>query len=119
LQFGNANVRGRGVSTLVGWRDGGLFRDTWQFRYSNSQLFSQPVQMHITGIRRDHGYDATGLVTFPFFTDLQDMAWRVAGGSSEILVPFQSSGQRPVSLGARRQFFDAGAVVRVGEPGLL
>ena len=75
--------------------------------------------MHITGIRRDHGYDATGLVTFPFFTDLQDMAWRVAGGSSEILVPFQSSGQRPVSLGARRQFFDAGAVVRVGEPGLL
>jgi hypothetical protein len=119
LQFGNANVRGRGVSTLVGWRDGGFYRDTWQFRYSNSQLFSQPIQLHLTGIRRDHGYDATGLFTFPFFTDLQDHAWRVAGGTSEILVPFQSPGQRPVSLGARRQFVDAGAVVRVGEPGLL
>ena len=119
LQFGNANVRGRGVSTLVGWRDGGIYRDTWQFRYSNSQLFSQPIQLHLTGIRRDHGYDATGLVTFPFFTDLQDIAWRVAGGSSEILVPFQSPGQHAVSLGARRQFVDAGAVVRVGEPGLL
>ena len=119
LQFGNGNLRGRGVSTLAGWRDGGFYRDTWQLRYSNFQLFSKPVQMHLTGIRRDHGYDAMGQVTFPFFTDVQDIAWRVAGGANEILVPFRFADQRTVSLGARRQFVDAGAVVRVGEPGLL
>ena len=119
LQVGNANLRGRGVSALAGWKDGGFYRDTWQARYSNFQLFSAPVQMHLTASRRDHGYDATGQVTYPFFTDLQSRAWRVAGGASEILVPFRSPDQEQVSLGVRRQFVDAGAVARIGEPGLL
>lgn len=119
FQFGNGNLRGRGVSALAGWRDGGFYRDTWQVRYSNFQLFSAPVQMHLTGIRRDHGYDATGQVTFPFFTEVQTIAWRVAGGASEILVPFRSPDQSPVSLGVRQQFIDAGTVLRIGELGLL
>jgi hypothetical protein len=119
LQFGNGNLRGRGVSALAGWRDGGFYRDTWQFRYSNFQLFSAPVQMHITALRRDHGFDAMGQVVYPFFTDLQQEAWRVAGGATEFLVPFRSPDQQPVSLGVRWQFVDAGAVVKLGEPGLL
>lgn len=119
LKAGSANVRGLGVSALAGWKDGGFYRDTWQARYSNFQLFSAPVQMHLTAIRRDHGYDATGEVTYPFFTDLQPRAWRVAGGASEILVPFRSPGREPASLGVRRQFVDAGAVARIGNPGHL
>lgn len=119
LQFGNGNLRGRGVSALAGWRDGGFYRDTWQVRYSNFQLFEAPVQMHLTAIRQDHGYDATGQVSFPFFTDVQTIAWRVAGGASEILVPFRLAGEPAVSLGVRRQFLNAGAVARIGELGLL
>jgi hypothetical protein len=119
LSAGSANLRGRGVSALEGWKDGGFYRDTWQARYSNFQLFSQPVQMHLTAIRRDHGYDATGLVAYPFFTDLQRRAWRVAGSTGEVLIPFQSPGREPVALGVRRQFVDAGAVARIGSPGLL
>lgn len=119
LKAGSANIRGLGVSALAGWKDGGVYRDTWQVRYSNFQLFSAPVQMHLTGIRRDHGYDATGQVSYPFFTDLQPRAWRVAGGASEILVPFRFPGKDVVSLGVQRHFFDAGAVLRIGEPGLL
>jgi hypothetical protein len=119
LQAGSANLRGLGVSALAGWKDGGFYRDTWQARYSNFQLFSDPVQLHLTGIRRDHGYDVMGQLTYPFFTDLQEHAWRVAGGLSEIFVPFRSPGREPVSLGVQREFFDAGAVIRVGEPGQL
>lgn len=119
LKVGSANVRGLGVSALAGWKDGGFYRDTWQARYSNFQLFSAPVQMHLTAIRRDHGYDATGEVSYPFFTDLQPRAWRIAGGASEILVPFRSPGREPASLGVRRQFVDAGAVARIGNPGHL
>src|SRR5688572_11647017 len=104
LKAGSANVRGLGVSAQAGWKDGGFYRDTWQARYSNFQLFAAPVQMHVTAVRRDLGYDATGEVTYPFFTDLQSRAWRVAGGASEILVPFRSPGREPVSLGVRRQF---------------
>jgi len=119
FQFGNANVRGRGVSALAGWRDGGVYRDTWLLRYSNFQLFSAPVQMHLTAIRPDHGFEVAGQVTYPFFMDVQPRAWRVAAGASEILVPFQFPGQLPVSLGVRRQFVDAGAVARIGAPGKL
>jgi hypothetical protein len=119
LKVGSANLRGLGVSALAGWRDGGFYRDTWQARYSNFQLFSQPVQMHLTAIRRDHGYEATAQVAYPFFTDLQPRAWRLAGGASEDLIPFRSPGQAPVSLGVRRQFGDVGAVARIGNPGSL
>ena len=119
LKAGNSNIRGRGVSALGGWEDGGFYRDTWQAEYSNFQLFSVPVQMHLRGIRRDHGYDMTGLVTYPFFTDLQRYAWRTAGGSSEDLIPFRSPGRDAVSLGIQREFFDAGMVMRIGQPGRL
>lgn len=119
LRAGTSNVQGRGVSTLAGWRDGGVYRDTWQFRYSNFQLFAAPVQMHVAGIRRDHGYEATALVAYPFFTDLQRRAWRVGGGATEILAPFRTPGRAGVALGVRREFFDAGAVARIGEPGRL
>ncbi len=119
VKAGSANLRGLGVSAQAGWKDGGFYRDTWQARYANYQLFSAPVQMHLTAIRRDLGYDATGEVTYPFFTDLQPRAWRVAGGASEILVPFRSPGAERVSLGVRRQFVDAGAVARIGTPGHL
>lgn len=119
LKAGSANMGGLGMSAAAGWKDGGLYRDIWQARYSNYQLFSAPVQMHVTAIRRDLGYDVTGQVTYPFFTDLQPRAWRVAGGASEDLIPFHSPGQEPVSLGVRRQFADAGAVARIGHPGNL
>ena len=119
LRLGNSNIGGLGVSALAGWRDGGFYRDTWQTQYSNYQLFSDPVQMHLRAVRRDHGYDGTALVAYPFFSDLQRYAWRAAGGASEDLIPFRSEGQDPVSLGVRRRSAHAGAVVRVGAPGLL
>jgi hypothetical protein len=119
LKAGSSNLRGLGVSAQGGWKDGGFYRDMWQARYANFQLFKAPIQMHLTAIRRDLGYDATGEVTYPFFTDLQPRAWRVAGGASEVLVPFRSPGAERLSLGVRRQFLDAGAVARIGNPGHL
>ena len=119
LRAGSTNLRGLGISAAAGWKDGGFYRDTWQARYSNFQLFSEPLQMHLTAIRRDHGYEATAQVLYPFFTDLQPRAWRVAGGSSEDLIPFRAPGREPTSLGVRREFADAGAVARIGNPGSL
>ena len=119
LRLGNSNIGGLGVSAFAGWRDGGYYRDTWQTQYSNYQLFSNPVQLHLRAVRRDHGYDGTALVAYPFFSDLQRQAWRMAGGASEDLIPFRSEGQDPVSLGVRRRFAHAGAVARIGAPGLL
>lgn len=119
LKLGSGNLGGRGVMALGGWKDGGFYRDTWQARYANYELFTSPVQMHLAAIRRDHGWDATAQVTYPFFSDVQARAWRVAGGAGEVLVPFRVPGRDVVSLGVRRQSVDAGAVVRIGAPGRL
>ena len=119
LKAGSANLRGLGVSAAAGWKDGGFYRDTWQARYSNFQLFAAPVQMHLTAIRRDLGYEATGQVVYPFFTDLQPRAWRIAGGASDDLIPFRAPGREISALGVRRQFADVGAVARIGNPGRL
>lgn len=119
IKYGSANVQGRAVTAVAGWRDGGYYRDTFQAGYSNWQLFTAPVQMHLLGVRRDHGFDLAGLVAYPFYTDLQPRAWRVAAGADDILVPFRSPGREPAALGVRRQFADAGGVVRIGQPGLL
>ena len=77
------------------------------------------MQFHARAIRRDHGFDATALVAYPFFTDLQRRAWRAAGGISDDLIPFHSPDQEPVSLGVEREFFALGAVTRIGSPGRL
>lgn len=119
LKAGSSNLSGLGVSAQAGWKDGGFYRDMWQARYSNFQLFKAPIQMHLTAIRRDLGYDAAGEVMYPFFTDLQPRAWRVAGGASEVLIPFRSPGVERVSLGVRRQFLVGGALTRIGNPGHL
>lgn len=119
LKYGSDNVEGKAVSALAGWRDGGYYRDSFQATYSNWQLFSSPVQMHLRGVRRDIGFEATGQVAYPFFTDLQPRAWQVGGGVDDILVPFRSPGRVRAALGVRRQFADVGGVIRLGQPGLL
>lgn len=119
LGAGSSNLRGRAVSMLAGWRDAGPYRDLKQARYSNWQLFAAPVQMHLEAVQRPHGYDASGQVVYPFFTDVQRAAWRVAGGAGETPVTFRSPDRARTSLGFRHQFVDAGAVARVGAPGLL
>ena len=119
VAYGSGNVHGRAVSALAGWRDGGFYRDNYRIRYTNFQLFDEPVQFNLSAVRRDLGYDAVAQVAYPFFTDLQPFAWRVAGGADDILVPFRSPGRPTAALGVRRQFLDAGGVVRVGAPGRL
>ncbi len=119
VKYGNANLSGRAVTALAGWRDGGYYRDTFQGTYANWQMFDSPVQMHLRGVRRDLGFEVSGQLTYPFFTDLQPRAWRLAGGADEIYVPFRSPGRPRASLGVRRQFADLGGVIRIGQPGLL
>jgi hypothetical protein len=119
VKYGSDNLQGKAITAVAGWRDGGYYRDRYQAAYTNWQLFTAPVQMHLLARRREHGFEATGQVVYPFFTDVQSRAWRVAGGADDILVPFRSPGRERAALGVRRQFVDAGGVVRVGQPGLL
>ncbi len=119
LTFGNANLEGKGIYAVAGWREGHFYRDTFLGRYTNYQLFRRPYQLQVRAARFDHGYDVATSVSYPFFTDAQPRAWRVSGGGSEDLVPFRSPGRPVLGVGLHRAYFDMGAGVRVGAAGHL
>jgi hypothetical protein len=119
LSFGNANLQGRAIYLSGGWRDGGHYRDSYMLSYANYQMFGDPWRMRFEAARREHGYQLLTDVAYPFFTDLQPRAWRVAAGVSDHLVTFRSPDRERVSLGLQRQYLDAGGFVRFGSPGRL
>ncbi|MBV6521165.1 MAG: hypothetical protein MNPFHGCM_01292 [Gemmatimonadaceae bacterium] len=116
---GNANVAGKGVYAVVGWRAGFHYRDTYQVDYANHQMFGAPYLYEFRGVRRDLGHEWETSLTYPYFTDGQRFAWQMAVGSSLELVGFRAPGRERSSLGSRRIFGDVGGVVRVGRRGRL
>jgi len=117
--FGNANLAGQGVYASGWWRNGGGFRDGIGIRVLDHQFAGKPMTMGLEAERATLGASWRVSSERPFFTDLQRVAWRARGGSStgfEILR--EPNGLRP-GVSFRRGVFDAGAVMRIGEPGEL
>jgi len=119
LTLGNQNLLGNAVHASASWRDGFFYRDRFAGRYTNFQLWGKPYQLHLAAARRELGSDWAAEVSFPFLTDVQKSAWRVSGGELDEFVPFLRPGGRPSTLEVRRRFAEAGAMLRVGRPGLL
>ncbi len=120
LTMGSANLGGNGVYTSLQWRDGGFYRDAVGLRYRNYQLWGRPHQLDIHAVRRELGNEWGSEVFAPFLTDIQRTGWRFsAGGSDEFVRFLRGEDQEAPSLGVQRYYFDAGAVARIGPPGLL
>ncbi len=119
LTFGNINLLGNAVYAVGSWRDGFFYRDRFAGRYTNYQLWGRPYQLDIRGAREELGNDLLGEVSYPFLTDLQKSAWRVSGGSSGEYARFLRLDEPPAALRLDRRFMDAGAMLRIGRPGLL
>ncbi|MEO7966926.1 MAG: hypothetical protein ABIT38_23765, partial [Gemmatimonadaceae bacterium] len=116
---GNTNLLGNAVSATGSWRDGMFYRDRFAGRYTNYQLWGKPYQLELRGARRELGNDVLAEVSYPFLTDLQRSAWRVSGGSSGEYARFLRLDEPPAALRLDRRFMDAGAMLRIGRPGLL
>lgn len=119
VTLGNANVAGKGIYAVGGWRDGSHYRDTFVLDYRNHQMFGAPYLFEFRGVRRNLGGEWATSLTYPFFSDVQRYAWEVAAGSAEDYIAFRSPGRPRLSLATRRSFADVGGVVRVGRPGRL
>lgn len=118
ITAGNANVMGKGVYAVAGWRNGGFYRDTYLLDYANHQMFGAPYMFELRGERRTIGYSGETALAFPFFSEVQRYAWQAAGGSSLEYVSFRHPDRLRTSLGVRRTYADIGGMVRVGQPGL-
>lgn len=118
-RLGNDNLLGTAVAAMGGWRDGFFYRDAYYGRYNNYQLWGRPYQLDVWGARLQLGSEWLSEVSYPFLTDVQRSAWRVAGGSINDYARFLRPGEVALSVGVKRQFMDAGGLVRIGRPGQL
>ena len=116
LRLGNRNVLGGGMELTGHWRDGLFYRDTWGGRLVHPQLFGRHYELRFEGARQTHGSTWDGEVRHAFLTDLQRLAWRIAGGSSSELYPLLREEAMPGAIRVEREHVDIGGVVRVGVP---
>lgn len=120
LTFGNANVLGNAMYASGSWRNGFYYRDRFAGRFTNYQLWRRPFQLDIQAARRELGGDWLAELSYPFLTDVQRSAWRVAAGSAQEYARFlHPDTPHPISLMVDRRYMDAGALLRIGRPGLL
>jgi hypothetical protein len=119
LLLGSANLAGEGIYSSASWRQGDGFRDDFGTRLIDNQFFGQPWIVGLEGERASLGGSWKLDGAHPYFTDLQRVAWRVRTGSGTGYPELrQPDGSRPtVMLG--RDFYDVGAIARVGPPGHL
>lgn len=119
LLLGNANLAGEGVYASGWWRSGGGFRDGIGMRLLDHQFAGQPMTMGLEAERATLGASWRASAERPFYTDLQRVAWRVRTGSGTgFTILREPDGRRP-GVSFQRSQFDAGAVMRFGEPGQL
>jgi hypothetical protein len=119
LLLGNANLAGEGVYASGWWRSGGGFRDGIGMRLLDHQFAGQPMTMGIEAERAPLGASWRASGARPFYTDLQRLAWRLRVGSGTgFTILRQPDGLRP-GIAYQRSQFDAGAVMRFGQPGQL
>lgn len=119
LRLGSSNVEGLGIYAAGEWRDGEFYRDAWRATAIDYQLFGRPFQLALDAERRPLGGGWSSELRHPFFTDVQRIAWRTAGGSSRDYFQFARADAARPSVPLTRSFADIGLVLRVGEPGRL
>lgn len=117
--LGSANIAGEGVYGAASWRHGDGFRDGFGARVTDHQFLGRNVLARVEGHRNPIGGSWRLELTRPYFTDLQRTAWRLRTGSQLDYVELRRpDGERPL-VALDRDFYDVGAITRVGLPGYL
>jgi hypothetical protein len=119
LRLGDANLAGEGVYLAGDWRTGGPYRTGYGGRFEDSQLFGQPYTLTAEAHRNPLGADWQTDVAYPYYTDIQRLAWSGRTGETRNYVLFRNDANSSHALYVARKYFDAGGIVRVGPPGRL
>ena len=117
LKLGNRNFFGSGLHAALRWEDGRDFRDAYQLRVTDYQFFGRPYQLSLEAARLQLGKEWLLDASHPFLTDLQRIAWRVAGGEQDRYARFRRPGADPAYISVDREFAEAGGVIRIGPIG--
>jgi hypothetical protein len=117
--FGNGNINGLGIYAAGNWRYGGAYRTGFGGKLVDNQFLGQPYILQVEGHRDPLGGNRLALVSHPFYTDIQRIAWQAKAGGSEDFTGFQADSGNAHSLRVDRRYWDVGGIVRIGPPGRL
>lgn len=113
-KIGNRNFFGSGLHGSLRWENGREFRDAYQLRLTDYQFFGRPYQLSLEAARLQLGKEWVLDASHPFLTDLQRIAWRVAGGEQDTYARFRRPGADPALIAVDREYAEGGGVVRIG-----
>lgn len=118
-RVGDSNINGEGIYVAGDWREGKGFRDGYGGKFVDNQLLGKPYTLtaegHVTPLGSNWNIDAA----HAFQTDIQRIAWRARIGADDDYAQFRATDTSTHSLRVRRNFFDAGGIIRLGPPGRL
>ncbi len=114
---GNANIGGQGIFGAMSWRYGEGFRSAVSARATDNQFLGEAMVATLEAERAERGGAWRAEFMRPYYTDLQRIAWHAQAGMSKTWVELRRpDGLRP-SFMLTRNYFDAGAIARIGPPG--
>ncbi|MFL5575256.1 MAG: hypothetical protein ACJ79S_04740 [Gemmatimonadaceae bacterium] len=122
LKVGNTNVFGTAIAAEAGWREGFFYRDGWSARVTDFQFAGRPYVLNLDARRQPLGGEVLSSIAHPYLTDLQRIAWRGFYGDGRDYVRFvrpDSVAPGDPSISVHREYWDVGALVRIGRPGRL
>jgi hypothetical protein len=116
LNLGNSNLLGSAVRVDGQWSYAEGYRDQFGGEVTDYQFLGHPWVADVSGNLAHVGQQLDASVSHPYFTNLQQMAWRVAGGNDQNYIQFVRPGGVYPALDFQRSYANAGALLRVGSP---
>jgi hypothetical protein len=114
VNLGNTNLLGSAVRADGLWSYAQGYRDQWSGEVTDYQFMAHPWVADITANLAHVGQQLDASVSHPYFTNLQRMAWRVAGGNDQDYIQFVRPGGVYPALDFQRSYANMGALFRVG-----
>jgi hypothetical protein len=114
IRFGNGNVRGQGLYLAANVERGFAYRTEVGVEVRAYQAFGRPVTLSFVAERASLGSTLSIDLSRPFLTDLQRTAWHVGFRDLSQYLSFVPPEGEELALHVERQFWDVGAVRRLG-----
>jgi hypothetical protein len=117
LRLGNGNLLGNAMRVTGDWAHTPNYADQVGGEFADFQTFGHPWVFDASAQRAHVGGDLDASMAHPYFVDLQQIGWRVAGGSDHDYFQFRTPGDAySPTLDVERVYANAGGLFRVGNP---
>ncbi len=116
LALGNGNLFGSAVRVDGLWSFEEGYRDEFSGQITDYQFLGHPWVADVRANLAHVGQQIDGSVSHPYFTNLQRMAWRIAGGNLQNYFQFVRPGGVYPALDFQQSYANVGGLFRLGNP---